>query len=270
MIGRAGSAVLLAGLLAAGSAQAQLLAVAGSLSGGYSNYDTPGSNLSEWRGAGSGVLTIDNPGVNVQVNFGNSGLKVAGQSADLWRYDGDVYFRDRKGAIGFDGGGDSVSAGIASTTSGSKTQSTKGFDFVHYGVFGEFFMLDSLTMRMRGGRVDGNQSGWYASLGTEWYPLSSIGVSVTGDYIKLDSPSPTVSDVGIQAEYMPVREVPVTLQIGYTYAHLSQLGGHQDILSAGVKWYFGGEGRSGTLVDRQRNGADDWAGPPPSLVGVGF
>src|SRR5579885_1879957 len=102
---------------AAGAAHAQLLTVAGSLEGGYATYDTPGNRLNEWRGAGSGVFTIDNPGFNLQANFGNSGLKVTGQSADLWRYDADIFWRDHAGAIGIDGGGDSVSAGITSTTS---------------------------------------------------------------------------------------------------------------------------------------------------------
>lgn len=271
MTKRAGAILLAcaAGLLAATGAQAQLLAVSGTLEGGYSNYDTPGANLSEWRGLGQGLFTIDNPGFNIQANFGNSGLKVSGQSADLWHYDGDLFWRDRAGAIGASGGGDSVSAGIASTTS-SSASTTKGYDFYHYGIFGEFFMLSDLTLRSRGGRIAGDQSGYYASVGTAWYPISDIAVNLTGDYIKLDKPAPTVEDVGIAAEYMPVRDVPVTLSIGYTYAHFSQLGNHQDVLSAGLKWYFGGDPRSGSLVERQRNGPDNWAGPPATLVGIGF
>ncbi len=251
-----------------GPVQAQMLAVAGSLEGGYSSYDTPGEHLNEWRGAGSGVFTIDNPGFNLQANFGNSGLKLSGQSADLWRYDADIFWRDHAGAIGIDGGGDSVSAGITNTTSKSSTSS--GFDLVHFGMFGEFFVFQGLTLRMRGGRIAGDETGYYASPGLVWYPIRDIAVSLNGDYIKLDNPAPTVEDISVSAEYMPVRDVPITLSIGYTYAHLSQLSGHQDVLSAGIKWYFGGEGRSGTLEDRQRNGPDNWAGPPATLVGVGF
>lgn len=270
MFSRTRAFFVVTGLLAATAAQAAPpLSISGTLEGGYSNYDTPGSQLSEWRGAGSGLFTIENPGIAVQANFGNSGLKLRGQSADLWRYDGAVFWRDGKGAIGVDGGGDSVSSGITSATIGT-TPSSTGFDLIHYGMFGEFYAIPQLTVRMKGGRVDGDQSGYYASFGTVWYPLAQIAVNLTGDYIKLDKPAPTVTDVSITAEYMPVREIPATLSIGYTYASLSQLSGHQDILMAGLKFYFGGEGRTGSLMDRQRNGPESWGGPPPTLIGVGF
>ena len=268
MSNRTYALIIATGLLAANGAQAQPLSVSGTLEGGYSNYDTPGANLAEWRGAGSGLFTIEKPGIAIQANFGNSGLKVRGQSADLWRYDAAVFWRDRRGAIGVDGGSDSVSAGITSTS--SSTSANTGFNFVHYGMFGEFYAIPNLTLHMRGGRVDGDHAGYYSSVGLVFYPLESIAVNLTGDYIKLDKPAPTVTDVSLTAEYMPVRDVPVTLSIGYTYASLSQLSGHQDVLSAGIKWYFGGEGRSGTLVDRQRNGPENWGGPPATLVGVGF
>ena len=269
MIRRVGVIVALVaavGAAGAGGACAQELSIAGTLEGGYSTYNTPGSSLDEFKGAGSAVLTIDNPGINLQANFGNSGLKAGNQSADVWRYDGDVFWRDRAGTLGINGGGDTASAIIRA--SGKKTG--KGQSLYHYGAFGEYYPFRELTLRAKGGRVDGDISGYYADAGLVVYPLNSIAISLDADYVKLDKPQPTVRDLSLAAEYMPVRDIPFTVSIGYTYAMPSDLHGHLDVLSAGIKWYFGGDGRSGTLADHQRNGPDSWNGPPPTLVSLGF
>jgi hypothetical protein len=268
MIRRAGLflGIAAAAMAVGGVASAQELSIAGTLEGNYAHYDTPGAAQNEYKGSGSAVFTVDNPGINLQANFSNSGLKQGDQSADVWTYDGDAFWRDRAGAFGINGGGDTASAVIDQAAKATD----KGENVYHYGMFGEFYAIPQFTLRAKGGRVDGDMTGYYSSAGFVVYPLNSIAISLNADYLKLDKPDPTTRDLTLKAEYMPVRDIPFTVSIGYTYTMASQYSGNLNVLFAGLKWYFGGDGRTGSIADHQRNGPQSWDGPPSSLAALGF
>lgn len=234
--------------------------LAGTLEAGYDRYDTDGKSVNQWNANGSAVLTIDNPGMNIQVNTGNAALKTSGNDTDIWSYGADAYWRDYAGAFGVNFTQDTF---VTST----------GHDFYSGGFFGEFYALSNVTLRAKGGRVQGDQDGWYGSTGLVFYPMNQIAISITGDYSHFKDNGPKVTDGTLQIEYLPVREVPVSLAIGYTYAryqHLSSgFGGDSNIFSVAVKAYFGGVGHGG-LIDYQRNGATSWDGAPSTIAGTTF
>ncbi|HTQ14952.1 MAG TPA: hypothetical protein VMH86_13840 [Rhizomicrobium sp.] len=251
-------------VLAAGAARADGMGqLSGTLTGGYDRYDLNGTGqkpVNAFDAAGSAVLTLDNPGADIQINTGNTALKSNGNDTDLWSFGADAYWRDYAGEFG------------VNFTQNTFVTST-GHDFYSGGFFGEFYMLSDLTLRAKGGRVQGDQDGWYGDTGLVLYPLNQIAISLTGDYARFQHSGPRVTDGNLAIEYLPVRDVPVSLTIGYTYARFQDLtggkSGNANIFSVALKAYFGGV-RNGGLIDYQRNGATDWDGAPPTLVGTTF
>ncbi len=264
---RIGALAAACGFLLAGAASADdydggVGRVTGNLTAGYDRYDFQGHSANAWNAAGSAVLTIANPGIDVQVNFDNTGLKTAGiNDADKWAYGGDVYWRDYAGEFG-------VNIAENSFASGS------GHDYLSGGFFGEFYVASSLTLRAKGGRLQGDINGWYGDTGLVYYPLNQVSISVTGDYARFQDGGPQVTDGNISIEYLPVRDVPISLALGYTRARYEKVqagfGGNTNIFSIAVKAYFGGGGRNGGLADYQRNGPTDWDGAPSTILGTTF
>jgi hypothetical protein len=251
-----------------GSALAQGMgSLSGNLAAGYDRYDANGNSADQWSASGSAVLTLDNPGFNIQGNFANSAVNtpasktIAGTSTDEWGYGADVYWRDYAGEFGANVTQNTISAG-------------SGRDYLSAGLFGEFYMLSDVTLRAKGGRLQGDGDGWYGDSGVVFYPLDQIALSITGDYARLEHNGPQLTDGAFAIEYLPVRDVPVSLSLGYTYAHTQRLmgnfGGDANVFSIKLRAYFGGGGRNGGLADYQRNGATSWDGAPATIVGTSF
>jgi hypothetical protein len=239
----------------------------GNVSGGYDRYDVNGRSADQWNASGSAVLTLDNPGGNIQVNFLNSGVNtlatkhVASMSMDEWGYGGDAYWRDYAGEFG------------VNITQDTLVKSSRSDD-LSGGFFGEFYALSDLTLRAKGGRLQGDANAWYGDSGLVFYPLDQIAMSFTGDYARFQHNGPQLTDGAFSIEYLPVRDVPVSLSLGYTYARYQHLaggfGGDANIFMLSLKVYFGGGGRNGGLVDYQRNGATNWDGAPAAIIGTSF
>jgi hypothetical protein len=262
----AAGAVLVLGCFGGPALAQGMGSLSGNLTAGYSRYDVSGKSADAWSGAGSAVLTLDNPGGNIQANFLNSDVntiatkKLAGTSTDDWGYGGDAYWRDYAGEFG------------VNITQNTIVKSSRGED-LSGGFFGEFYALSDLTLRAKGGRLQGGADGWYGDTGLAFYPAEQLAISITGDYARLKNNGPEVTDAAFGIEYLPVRDVPVSLSLGYTYAryeHTGALGGDTNIFSVALKAYLGGGGRNGGLVDYQRNGATNWDGAPATIAGIGF
>lgn len=256
------------GLFVASSAQiSQAMAdgmgdVRGSLSADYDRYDFQGAGANQWNATGSVVLVISDPGPDIQVNFDNSGLRTHGVAdADKWDFGGDAYWRDYAGDFGVNITENSIASG-------------SGGNYLSGGFFGEFYAFPGLTLRAKGGRLQGDIKGWYADTGLVYYPLNQIAISMTGDYARFKDNGPQLTDGQISIEYLPVRDVPISISLNYTFARYNNVasgfGGDTSIFSIAVKAYFGGGGRNGGLVDYQRNGPTDWDGAPSAILGSSF
>ncbi|HEY4115968.1 MAG TPA: hypothetical protein VGM17_18065 [Rhizomicrobium sp.] len=242
----------------AGHAQGEELQLSGLVGGGFANLKTPGGDTTDWNGRASANLMITDPGFNVQANIQDERLnypKSAGGDS-LLSYGGDVYWRDYAGVFGAN----------VSTVQFPHAGSTE----VTFGGFGEGYVMQSLTLRMKGGLVRGHTDAYYADAGFVAYPFKSIALSADVNYAKIHNGGPTLRDGKFMAEFLPVSDIPVSLTLGYDYEKVSQISDHIDILSVGLKIYFGGAGRDGSLRSRQRNGIATWDGPPDTLKALTF
>jgi hypothetical protein len=255
---------VLAGLgvvLVSGAASADGMGrLSGNLSAGYDRFDADGSSANQFNATGSAVLTLDNPGADIQVNFANSGIKTGGKDTDNWAFGGDAYWRDYAGEFG------------VNVTQNTLADGATGHDYLSGGFFGEFYALSDLTLRARGGKIQGDFDGWYGDTGLVFYPMDQVAISLTGDYARFQHGGPRVTDGVVGIEYLPVRDVPISLSISYTFARYEHnsaaFSGDNNIFSITLKAYFGGGGRNGGLVDYQRNGATDWDSAPSTILGT--
>lgn len=232
--------------------------LSGSFSGDYSYLKTPGGDTSVWDGLGRVNFTITDPGLNVELRAANdysNFLQTNGVRHDLWDYGGDVYWRDYAGAIG-----GSVTAIQLPVEHSSQS--------IAYGGFGEAYLFGAFTLRVKGGAISNNLSGYYAGGAAVAYPVKNIAVDLEFDYAKLEHNGPDLKNVGLTAEYLPVPSIPVSLTLGYSYETASQIPNHIDVWTAGITVYLGGAGVDGSLRDRQRNGTLVWNGAPQNLLGL--
>ncbi|HEY1961139.1 MAG TPA: hypothetical protein VGG69_01875 [Rhizomicrobium sp.] len=231
----------------------------GNVNASYSNLSARGGDSSVWGGVARGNLTAMDPGINVQAKAGGDWInlpKSGGSNTNLWDFGGDVYWRDWAGDFG--GSVEEVRLPDAHASS------------LSYGLFGEAYLLRSLTFRAKGGKLTNDVNAWYGSAGLLAYPVRNIALGAGFDYAKVQHGGPTLKDANVSAEYLPVPTIPVSVSLGYNYEKVGDASGHIDVLSAGITMYLGGAGVDGSLRDRQRNGAVTWDGAPASLVGLTF
>jgi len=251
-----GALVLPGAALAQDDTQPDEMKLSGSLLGGYSNYSSPQLHIGTVNAAGSAHFTIDDPGFNLQANFNNTDVFSAAFRGAEWSYGGDAFWRDRSGSIGLN-----ITSREASDGSHA--------DFMNYGGFGQWFLFSNVTLQLKGGWLAGRYQGQYGDLGAIIYPYSFLALELSADYAKDTRFGPDLRDLALNAEFLPVRNVPVTFALGYSraqYRHLINSGTpDDDIFSISVKFYFGG-GANDTLVDYQRKGPVDWDGPPPGMI----
>jgi hypothetical protein len=275
-----GSAVTIAAALSffAGNADAQGFdpTIAGTLNAGWSYSASPGNSaqdlggrsIQDWSGGGAAVLSLSNPGFNVQLNLNDSDLQLPRLNTapsvgiNAWAYGGDVFWRDYAGSTG-------INAEFSHVTVGATTGATQALDT--FGWFGQFFALPDLTLEAKGGYIQGHDEGWYGDVGAAYYLMPDVALEPALDYGKFEHMGHQLRDVSLSLEYMPAREIPVSMSLGYDYADYSQFHPQRvNIFLVGLKVYLGGAGRSGSLVEYQRNGTTNWDGPSSSLLELGL
>lgn len=274
--------------------------VAGALQLGYVDFDDRSHTTNDWASLGSAVFTFNDPGINIQINAGNDNLDMSPFSTTTtdasaktstttsthgsgaqWRYGGDVFWRDYAGDFGVaanagTGSSDSTSSAVTTPFGGKPetpvvTSTSIRNSSENAGLFGEFFALQELTVRAKGGWVGGDSQGFYGDGGAVYYIVRQVALDASIDYAKL-SHGERAQDVGAAFEYLPVPSVPFSLQLSYTYAQYHNLAGvareNDNIIAATLKVYL--DGRGSSLRDYQRTGAASWDGLPRAFGRLGF
>jgi hypothetical protein len=285
-------------------ASAQPTLVAGTLELGYSKFDSP-TNTNDWAGLGSVVATFGNPGFNIQLNVADDNIQVPStvmttstlsgntvtsiatttkSNASVWKYGGDIFWRDHAGIIGVNGSAETENAAsnisIVTTTitagtpkTGPAVNSSTSIDHgvESAGLFGEYFVLTDLTLRGKGGWFTGDYTGYYGDGAVVYYPYRQFAIQASADYSQTNSGERTEA-ASAKLEYLPIPSVPFSLVMQYTYAKYRGLPmsvhGGESIFGAAFKVYFDGEGAS--LREYQRNSVSAWDGPPRVLIGRNF
>jgi hypothetical protein len=241
----------------------------GTLGAGDSYYDAPNNHIGDWNANGSVLLTIGNPGFNLQGNFTNDNLSASAHGGDFWTFGGDVFWRDYAGTIGVD---------IDTHAISNYIKNGSGADFDNFGAFGQWYLAPVATLEFKGGWLSQHYEGPYGGVAGVAYPLDAVAVTVDADYVKANHLQPELKDIGLTAEWLPLREFPVSIGFGYTRAEIDRLpvppdpnsNRSIDILMASVKVYFGGGGIGNSLRDYQRNGPVDYNSAPPALIEFGY
>ncbi|HXJ02658.1 MAG TPA: hypothetical protein VNH44_15665 [Micropepsaceae bacterium] len=227
------------------------IGIVGAFSGDYSNssYSGGGSHADTWGLNGAGAFGLGMNDLAGQINGGYHRLSVSGADADIWDIGGSAYW-----APGFGRAGASVAyttANFGGSGSGIDAHATT------YGVFGEYFLNDAITVGAKGGGADGkvNLSGFGSGSGSggyvggelTGYAMPDLALKGTIDYVDLSGGH--LTSYGINAEYLFSEATPISLYGGYVRSDLSNNAGHVDTWMVGLKFYTGGPG---SLVTHQR------------------
>jgi len=175
--------------------QPEAMKLSGSLTGGYSNYSSPYLHVGNANVDGSAVFTLDDPGLNLQADFNDQNVFSSAFRGTDFSYGGDAYWRDYKGSIG-------LNFMSHATSDGSHA------DFSNYGGFGQWFLFSNATLQAKGGLLAGRYRGYYGDMGAVVYPYSFLALELSGDYARDDRSSTLLKAIGLNAEFLPVRELP--------------------------------------------------------------
>ncbi|MGH6958786.1 MAG: hypothetical protein ACREEW_19145 [Caulobacteraceae bacterium] len=265
LIGAASAAAI--GLLAFGVANADpapadtAVVPQGTVSGSYSYLTANhGANANIWSVQGAGIAPVMGD-FSVQLKAGYDGLGLKGGDFNNWRVSGAASWDSARGRLGVNSGFDALN-GLGTN-----------LDFVNYGAYGEFYVGPRITLGLRGGGA----TGWASALGARSNDFNGGYVGGEGIYYlmpDLDAQGHVEYDtvgglrqtnVGLQAEYLYSQDLPISGWVGYDYTHFDGAGVSLDDnkFSVGLRYYIGG---SGSLVNHQRTGVDDWATAPLAFL----
>ena len=207
------------------------------------------------------LYTFDNPGLALQIDgTGDFYFQAPHSPAHFWSTGLSLFWRDNKGTFGVSGSYFTVDRSAPPLFSGRKSVES-------FGVFGEYYILDDLTLQARGGGTLGSVGGssYSGSGGLTWYEsrdfafhseIDYTGYSAGRDWYAIDS----------NVEFMPFPVVPLSFYAGYEYANIAR-GGDASSLYAGLKLRFGS---GAALRDYQRTGAIEWTGRTAPGAGIRY
>lgn len=201
----------------------------------------------------AGLYTFDNPGFGIQIEGQDDfyfGSKF--NLSHLWSAGGSIFFRDNKGTIGLSGSYSAVDA-PAPPLFATKTSVEA------YGIFGEYYIFDNLTLQAKGGGTTGavGEASIYAGGGLTWYDSPDLAFHAEANFTSYTRAN-NWANINSSVEYLPFRSLPMSLYVGYDFVNISGLGYTKtNTFFGGLKFHFG-EGR--VLSDYQRTGPIEWTG----------
>jgi hypothetical protein len=210
----------------------------GALGGGYTWQTVKDVNINLYDGSGSVLATFGNSGFNAQLGGGYANQEIEGHSFGTWSFNGLVFWRDIKGAIGVNASYNSMD--ISGTN----------FGYENYGLFGEWYAMNDLTLRIRGGGISGEHdvSGAYGAAGGEYYITPDLGLNVDAGYNNLSGIHWATAYAG--AEYLILHEYPLSVSLGYQFVGYTGIPGMHGVMVR-LNYRFG---LSGSLIELDRSG----------------
>jgi hypothetical protein len=219
----------------------------GVLGGDYSNsqLSNGGGRANGWGADGIGAFNFAGTGLAAQGEVGwqrFDGSNVGNWND--WNFNGAAYW------TGF--------WGRAGGTAGYQTENGDLSGHVtNYDAFGELYAGRMFTLGLKGGGFSGSAGLTGNNIGVEGvvYPFRDLALSGTYDFFHLDHFG-NENDWGVQGEWMFSERLPISLWGGYQNSEIQNVG-HVNTFMIGLKLYTDGFGPA-PLVDRQRNGAEQW------------
>jgi hypothetical protein len=213
----------------------------GMLTGDYANVNVKngGGSGNVWGGSAQGSQLIGDA-VSADVDGGFHRAEAFGGHADLWNFDGALSTLINKG-------------GRLGATIGYNTVDFSGLGTVHatnYGLFGEWWANDMLTVGGKVGGFDGSGvNGYYGSAMLKGYYMPDLALAGSIDHTHANNNGDATAYT-LSAEYLVSEATPISVGGGYTYTNLA--GVHADTWFLSVNFYCNGDSGASTLRDRQR------------------
>jgi opacity protein-like surface antigen len=241
---------VVAALLVASACMASANATEASeqISAGYDHLSA--GNLNGFSGRGDLLVSLSNPGLNIQLSGGDEHFDISGTSVDIADISGSVFWRDRMGTFGASVAYHRLSAAVnfqGMHTNGAATAES-------YGAFGEYYFNRSLTLRVKGGAFSGDFEGYYGGGGVAVYPSHNMAISANYDYVSLKHGGHS-SRPGASFEILPYEPWPATVTVNY--AREMEAGGY-NVIGVVLKWHFGAYENDLRAWDRA--GPTQWTG----------
>lgn len=198
-------------------------------------------NASLWGLNLEGATDMADTGLAVQADGGYHRLHINGLGdGDIWDFNGSAFGLVNKGGrIGATVGYNNLSG------SGNSAHIT------NYGLFGEWWASQDLTLAGKVGGFDGNLigNGYYGGATGKYYVMPDADLYVALDHTHFNSNN-NETDYTVGGEYLLSETTPVAVYGGYTYSNVA--GAHADTFFIGLHWYCNGDSGASALVDRQR------------------
>jgi hypothetical protein len=237
-------------LVLAGAVSAPALAAefSGILGGGYDNFSGSGFNVDGYDVAGSALASFG--GWSAQGDIGYQKASLGGVSVKDTGFQGDLFWRDPRFALGGSVRYDDLSASIAA----GPFSVSAGDHLTSYGAFGEYYVTPQFTLQAAGGGTDGAFSGSYFGIGAKYYLSPHFSLQPLYSYQDAGSFGHTDTYGGqVEAFFSP--RVPIGVTFGYTHSTSSGTG--LDFFRFGLNWRFG---PGGDLRAWDRMGPTRWTG----------
>lgn len=243
--------LLLAGLAVAAPtfATQKMPELHGSLDIGAARGEISGYDGWIYGGSGQAMALLPRWGIGLQLGGGYNAITLDGANGHVWDAGTHLFWRGSTGSLG-------ASAQYAALDIGGLEADSR-----MAGLFGEWYALPHLTLRLKGGYLNGganvfatNGDGGFFGINLENYFLPDFGVGVEASHVALSSLHGTA--IGGYAEYLMSRRFPLSLRTGYR--HIFMTGSlDADVVWFGLRYRFGGDG---PLVTQDRSGSLVWNG----------
>ncbi len=225
--------------VSAAPALADNLDFAGTLTGKYSNVNPSVSqSLNQWNLDGQAILGLGD-GFSLQLNAGYVATETRSFDTDQWNLGGSVLYTESFGRVGANFGWSE-----ASNTWDSYGQ-------YNYGLFGEYFAADYLTVGAKAGMFSGKLDGHYFGANLTGYALPNLSFTGSVDHAQINRIAHDTIYT-LQGEYLVSDDLPISFFAGYSYTQFTNYAGNQKTFFLGLRFFM--NSNATTLVEHHRTG----------------
>jgi len=216
----------------------------GLLSADYNKIDIKsgdGGSGDVWGLSGQGAGLLGDTGASAQIDGGWHRFTASGNHAESWTIDGSLFAMVNKG-------------GRIGATAGYDDLTGHGFSghVANYGLFGEWWANDMLTVGGKVGAFNGEGSdGYYASGLIRYYVMPDLGLNASIDHTHANDNGEATAYTA-SAEYLISDTMPISVGVGGTYTNIA--GEHANTYFLTLNYYCNGDASAVTLTQRQRAG----------------
>jgi hypothetical protein len=225
---------------------------AGALSGAYGSSSCDGCDSTDaWSIGGSGAFGLGMRDFGAQLDASYNSVS----DVDVFGIGGSLFWAPVMGRAG------------ATIFWATADESGVNVDGLTYGVFGEYYAGNAITIAAKGGGLSlsadaygfsDTESGGYIGGALTGYVIPNLAIQ--GDITFSSVADLDTTTYGIGAEFLVSDMVPIAIFGGYSRSNVEVFGFDADVDTwmIGLRFYAGAAGP--TLVDKHRNGTLGWAG----------